>query len=246
MTAAFDARAHSYAKHAFIQRDAAAWLAEWLEPQGSTASLAAIEFGPGDGVFTRRLAGRFASLRAVEIAPRMVARGAKALPEVVWSVGDAWRPERLGRQLVDRLYSSSMLQWCPDPTGVLRRWRRQLRPGGRTLNGFYVAPTLSEWRSLGAACSPFVWRSPHDWTRTFADAGWRVLRSESQTRKYLFPTALDLLRFFHRTGAVVPQKTPAGAVRRMLRELDRRYAASSTARGVPTEWTFFRIEAARE
>ena len=243
MTPSFNSRADTYAEAAVVQRDLAAWLAQWLEPAAATGRLGALELGAGDGLFTERLAGRFDWLQAVDSAPRMVERGAFRVPGIHWLLGDAWTLEPTPSRQPDRLYSASLLQWCPDPAAVLRRWRECLRPGGRALQGFYASPTLAEWHSLSPANSPFAWREPAAWLQHFRAAGWSVLRSETETREYRFPSAIDLLRFFHRTGATAPPRLSAGQLRTMLRELDRRHPSTNGTRGVPTEWTFMRIEA---
>jgi SAM-dependent methyltransferase len=242
MNATFNAKAHSYARFAVVQRDLAAWLAEWLEPMEATGRLAALEFGAGDGLFTRRLAGRFETLTAVDVAPQMVARGARALPYVQWRVADAWSFAPLDGMVVDRLYSASLLQWGRNPEVVLRHWRTLVARGGRMLHGFYVAPTLMEWQSVARERSPIGWRHPAQWLTSFDDAGWRVLRSESETRVHHFASALALLRFFHNTGTAAPQHTPVGEMRAMLADYDRRYAGGDQADGVATSWTYFRIE----
>lgn len=244
MPASFDARADSYAEAAVVQRELASWLVEWLEPAETTRGLSAIDLGAGDGLFTQYLLGRFQGLTAVDISPRMVERGAARFPDAAWQVGDAWNWLPAGGP-ADRLYSASLLQWCPDPQAVLGRWREVAAPAARMLHGFYAAPTLDEWHSLQPNPAPVTWRTPREWLARFRAAGWRVMRSETTVRTFRFPSAIDLLRFFHRTGVADPGQLTAGQTRAILRELDRRHAAANGASGVPTEWTFMRIEVER-
>ena len=49
----FDRRASVYEEHAPVQREAAAWLAEWLP---ETIGGPVLEVGAGTGLFTRHLA----------------------------------------------------------------------------------------------------------------------------------------------------------------------------------------------
>ena len=240
MIAKFNDRSDSYARSAVVQRDLAVWLADWLEPSGPGAPLAALELGAGDGLFTRLLARRFVRLSAVDLAPRMVDRGQRLLPHVQWRVADAWC---LDGEPVDRLFSASLLQWCDDPIPVLRHWRTLVKRGGRMLHGFYVAPTLIEWQSLAETRSPVDWRSPSQWLACFREAGWHVLRSEAHVRARPFASALELLRFFHHTGALTPGRTPIGRLRGILTDYDRNFAFPKGTSGVTTTWTFFRIEA---
>lgn len=240
MMLTFDQRADSYSQAAVVQRELATWLAQWLEPSGQTGCLAALELGAGDGMFTRHLAGRFSRLAAVDQAPRMVARGRRLLPDVTWCVGNAWQ---LGGLRVDRLYSSSLLHFSGDPAAVLRHWRTVVSRGGRMLHGFYAAPTLAEWHSLGLAPPLVQWRSPSQWQEYFRESGWTVLRWQSQQRQQRFPSARALARFFQQTGVVAPRRTSVGRLRRLLGEYERRFSHPDGSSGVATTWTFCRVEA---
>lgn len=238
----FNDRADSYAQAAVVQRSLAVWLAEWLEPIEQTRRLTALELGPGNGLFTRVLAPRFDCLTAVDDAPRMVEQGRCALPEVEWEVGDAWQIERLP---ADRVYSASLLQWCDEPMPVLSRWLSLAKTGVRMLHGFYVAPTLDEWQTIAQSQSPVRWRSSEEWIACFREAGWNVLRSESRSHVHRFPSALELVRFFHRTGATTARQTSAGGLRKMISAYDNRFPAADGTPGVRSMWTFFRIEVAK-
>ena len=133
----------------------------------------------------------------------MVERGRSAVPSARWQVGDAWS---LDAAPVDRLYSASLLQWCPTPRKTLAHWRDSVKPGGRMLHGFYVAPTLWEWETLAGSSPGLKWRTADEWDAAFREAGWRVLRREVQQRSVRFDSALALLRFFHKTGAATPMR----------------------------------------
>ena len=241
MSSSFNVKADSYSRFAVVQRQLADWLAEWLEPAEQVAALTALEFGAGDGLFTRYLAPCFASTTAVDIAPRMIEQGNRVLPHVEWRVDDAWCLEN---EPVDRLFSASLLQWCEDPAKVLRHWRTLAKPNGRMLHGFYVAPTLIDWQSIANLRSPIIWRSPEQWKSYFCEAGWTILRSEAHPRVLRFDSALDLLRFFHHTGAITRRNTPIGTLRQMMATYDRDFAIAKEDRAVTSTWTFFRIEVA--
>lgn len=246
MTPRFNERADTYAESAVVQRELAAWLAQWLEPAEAVGALTALELGAGDGLFTRRLVERIGRVTAIDSASRMVERGAVLVPQARWRCADAWRlePDAIGTAPVDRLYSSSLLQWCDDPVDALYRWRPLVKPGGRMLHGFYVAPTLAEWESLSGIEPAVAWRTHEQWSELFHAAGWRVLRQEVDKRTFRFDSALALLRFFHRTGAATLRRLGAGALRRLLAEYDRRFGDGKS--GVTSTWAFCRIEASLE
>ena len=236
----FNSKAESYSRFAVVQHELAAWLSQWLEPADETRCLHALELGAGGGLFTRTLTARFEHLTAIDVAPRMVEEGQSLLPEVDWRVGDAWH---LQCEPVDRIFSSSLLQWCEEPRRVLQQWRSLARPGARMLHGTYVAPTLPEWESISEFQSPLVWHNQSQWEDYFQQAGWRVLRSEACLRIMEFGSARELLRFFHQTGAFVPRRAPIAKLRRMIVEYDQKFGLQNSRRGVSSSWTFFRIEA---
>jgi SAM-dependent methyltransferase len=243
MRAKFNDSAHTYSQYAVVQRRLAAWLAEWLEPPRHTAALSALELGAGDGIFTQLLAGRFARTTAVDLAPRMVRQGESRLPQVDWHIDDGWqyrcRP-------VDRLYSASFLHWCDDPGSVLRRWRGLVKHDGQSLHGFYTAPTLVEWQSTAGWSPPVRWRTRSHWEELFREAGWKILRSGARVHQELFSSALAVLQFFHRTGAVIPRRSSIGTLRRILAAIERMSTAVDGRPVVATTWTFLRIEAVNQ
>lgn len=274
--ARFNERATAYGCHAQVQDDMAAWLAQWLPQAAATAQPTAaqvLELGAGDGMFTRHLLPRFARVTAMDAAVAMLEQGKKNCPQAQWQLGDAWTlaPLVVEAGRYDWLVSSSLLQWCPQPEQVLLQWARCCQPGTRLLHGFYVAPTLQEWRSVFGADGSIAWRSEAAWLAAFAAAGWRVLRSEVSVRNYSFSNALELARSLHRTG-VTPSRARIGSgrFRALLRAYDARFklppVATATApatalpaatagagetgattgdTGVGATWAFFRIEAQR-
>lgn len=235
----FDERAHCYAEHAYVQREMADWLAEWLDPSVS-AHCHALEYGAGEGMFTRRAAPYFKHLTSVDVAPRMVEQGRQAAPEADWQVGDAWTGFGMDES-VDYVVSSSMMQWCPDPVEILRLWRSKLPKGARMLHGLYVEPTLKELRALqGEVSSPLTWFSAEHWRTAFKDAGWQVERFEAEDRRIVYKNALELMRSLHGVGAVRRSQMGSSSLRRLIREYDRRFAASGG--GVYANWSFCRVQ----
>jgi len=235
----FDRKAGCYDTHAHVQRDTAAWVAEWLPAAGAFGTC--LEFGAGTGNFTRHLATRFATLEASDHAPAMVAQGRRCFPMIEWSERDAWNPTDLPGAW-DFVASCSLLQWASDPTAVLSRWRRLLRPGGRQLSGIYIAPSLPEFGALLPERRPFPWRTADDWRGHFAAAGFGAIRVETRTREYIYPDARALMRQLHGTGATLTgDPLPPGRLKTLLRDYDRVHGRADG--GVPATWTFCRIEA---
>lgn len=273
-TGRFNQRADSYSRHASIQRDMAAWLAQWLPAAQSDGintfpdncpHTHALDLGAGDGTFTRYLANHFSNVTALDCAAQMLAKGRSNLPHVRWLHGEAWTLQPLCQEelyATDFITSSSLLQWCRTPQATLRQWAERTRSGTRMLHGFYIEPTLREWRTLfGTPPSP-DWLTAAQWQDAFAAAGWRVLRSEYETRYYRFSNALQLARSLHGTGAIANTgQLGSGRFRALLREYDALYAIENLPTGTPhynfadarptqagsvfASWAFFRIEAER-
>lgn len=235
---AFHRKATCYDTHAHVQRDTAAWVAEWLPGAGEFG--ACLEFGAGTGNFTRHLSGRFTTLEASDRAPGMVERGRFAFPSVRWIERDAWHPQD-GDGTWDFVASCSLLQWADEPVEILRRWRRVLRPGGRQLSGIYIAPSLPEFGALMPERRPFPWRTAEEWRASFEAAGFHAIRQETRTREYVYENARALMRQLHGTGAtVVGAPVPTGRLKTLLRDYEEAFARPG---GVVATWTFCRIEA---
>ncbi len=230
--------AGQYERHALAQKDVAEWSAQWLEqdPSGECA----VELGAGTGLFTRHLVERrFRSLHATDLSPAMVKLGALNVPEAEWSLLDAWQPSWPAQ--VDRLYSTSLLQWAGSPTDVLRRWRRLLRPDGRLLATFFIAGSLAELFSTSNSLSALTWRSVDEWLTHFGSAHWRVLRWRTWEDTQHFATAAAALRSVHRTGAVKPLRASTAQLRRLLSECQRSHQLPTG--DIPLTWKALQIEA---
>jgi SAM-dependent methyltransferase len=236
---AYENRATSYSRLAIVQRGLANWLAEWLESPCLGSWQSALEFGAGDGIFTCYAADRYASYVATDISPRMVEQGRRRLPNVNWRVADAWN---YTGPRVDRIFSSSLLQWCPPPEQTLQQWREIALPGGRMLHGIYISPTLPEWYSLSDIQSPLEWRTARQWEQLFCKTGWKVLRSECRTYVQEFASGLALIRFLRNTGATCSCSSSLSELRRRVATYERKFPAQNLVGGVTTTWTMFRIE----
>lgn len=234
----FDRRAETYEAHASVQREVAAWLAEWLPAQ---ADGPALELGAGTGIFTRYLARVADKLVATDIAPRMVAEGSAGLPSVQWVVADAAAPP-CGADHYRWIFTCSLAQWLPDPARALRAWHDAAAPGARLLAGCFVRGTLEEFQTSCPEAAPFAWRGVAGWLQLLDAAGWTVRRHEVRTFPMRHANAASMLRGIHNIGAIVPRRFGTGRLRRALREHDRQHCGPN---GLVTPFVFLRLEAER-
>ena len=233
----FDRRALQYEDHAPVQREAAAWLAEWLPDKIEGPAL---ELGAGTGLFTRHLVGRARTLIASDAAPRMVAAGITALPDAEWSVADAATPP--AARGYNWIFSCSLVQWLPDPLEAFRAWHRASAPGARLVSGWFVRGTLGEFFVTCPEASPFPWRDAAEWGRLLGQAGWQTARSEVRTFHRHHADSGAMLREIHNAGAVIPRRIGAGKLREALRRYDRDHRGEN---GVRSTFEFLRVEAVR-
>jgi malonyl-CoA O-methyltransferase len=233
----FDRCAAHYENHAPVQREAAAWLAEWLPPKLEGATL---ELGAGTGLFTRHLVGSTDQLLVSDIAPQMVQAGRQTVPQAEWAVADATTPPA-GRGY-HWLVSCSLVQWLPDPLAAFRAWHRASAPGARLLAGWFVRGTLREFLAVCPDASPFQWRDAAEWLQILRSSGWTPVRHEQRTFTRRHSDAAAMLREIHNAGAVIPRRFGIGALRQALRHYDQRHR---TENGVDSSFEFLRLEALR-
>ncbi len=213
----FDQKAPRYHEKADIQKIVADWGSEWIERD--CGDLRALELGAGTGLFTRHLALRgFREFRATDLSSSMVQEGRHRLPLVDWGELDAWRCET---DPVDRIYSSSLLQWALEPEDVLKNWRNALAAGGKVLVCLFVKGSLSEFADVDARFAAFPWRSESEWIARFEEAGFDVLRNETRSDLIAFDSPREALRSLHDIGAVEERRMSAAELRRFLRSCER-------------------------
>ncbi len=167
IAANFGRAAAGYVRHGRVQAEVGSRLLERLdglrfEPQ------TVLDLGCGPGIQAARLKRRFRGARvvAMDLAVPMLwqlrQRRGWFGPRVEAVAGDA-EALPLVPASVDLLFSSLMLQWCPNLSSVLAGFRRVLRPGGLLLISSFGPDTLRELRSAWADAD----EQPH--TGTFFD-----------------------------------------------------------------------------
>ncbi|MGK0176602.1 MAG: malonyl-CoA O-methyltransferase [Lentimonas sp.] len=233
--ASFGKKAGNYEAHAFVQSDAAAWLAEWILPLKYTRCL---ELGAGTGLLTRHLEGKFEHLECSDIEPAMVALCQSKFPAVTHRVRDAWQKQPdTGKW--DLVTASSVLQWANDPKAVMQNWRELLRPDGKIIAGFFVKPSLPEMHEVTGGKSPLIWRDVPTWKAIFESTGLQVERIEDKTTRYYYKSALDFWKSIHGTGAAVSRKISPSQMMRFFRDYESKFCDKD---GVYATWTFCRVE----
>jgi len=112
-----------------------------------------VEIGCGVGRITRVLARRAASVRALDISARMLARAREynhGLDEVEWLLGDGVSLAPIADASADACVSHVVFQHIPDPAitlGYVREIGRVLRPGGWAAFQISNAPEIHRQRS---------------------------------------------------------------------------------------------------
>lgn len=234
----FERRACAYDRHAAVQREAADWLAEWL-PQDIAGP--ALELGAGTGLFTRHLVGRTRELTATDVSLAMLAVGRARWPQARWELSDAAHPP--AGAACRWFFSSSLLQWLPQPAATLRRWSEAGAPDARLLSGWFIKGTMAGLLETCADVAPFPWRDDREWSAILGEAGWVVLRQEVRTFSLRARNSAALLRELHELGAVVPRRFPPGRLRGVLKAHDERHRGSP---GVQTPFVYLRVEAVKQ
>lgn len=235
--AAFDRKALSYDAHAYVQRDAAEWLAEWLPPEKHSGRC--LELGAGTGLFSAHLKDRFHHLEVSDASTEMLTVCGQRVPGLNQKVRDAWI-EQEDSENWDFIASSSLLQWAPEPAECLPYWKKLLKAEGRMLAGFFAAPSLTEMTEILDGGSPVAWHSSEEWVEYFITAGFKLERIEINTRRYNYESPLEFWKSIHGTGSTVSQKLAPSQMLRLFKDYENRFANQDG--GVYATWTFCRAE----
>jgi SAM-dependent methyltransferase len=121
-----------------------------------------VEIGCGIGRLTRPLAARGASMRAVDVSPRMLALAREhnpGLANVAWVLGDGRTLSPIADRSADGCFSHVVFQHLPDPAialGYVREMGRVLRPGGWAAFQVSNAPQVHRRPPLGRRARGFL------------------------------------------------------------------------------------------
>ena len=203
------------------------WLAEWIE-EGQTQQRA-LELGAGTGIFTEFLKPHCEQLTASDGDVEMVKEGKRRQSGVTWKVLDAWGALPFSPTCI---YSSSLLQWCPNFPETLKRWAPEVERGTRALHGFYLKGTLEELEESLGIPESLEWKTQEAWEQAFAQGGWKILKAESERRAYVFGSILHLLRYLRAIGSTTVRRVETARLLKATREHRHPY---------PTTWHFCRL-----
>lgn len=99
------------------------------------APAAVADLGCGTGTLSLLLAEEGYAVTGLDFSPEMLARARVKVPTARFVEGDAAEPALADPALAEAAYDVVLCRhvlWAlPEPTEVLRRWTRLLRPGGR-------------------------------------------------------------------------------------------------------------------
>ena len=158
----FERAASGYDRHAVLQREVGARLAQHLDPM-RIAPRTVIDLGCGTGEAFAELRRRFPAARVVgiDLSPNMLRQARARTPAWKRLLGAA--PAALACADAERLplaaasaglaWSNLMLQWCR-PEAVFAEVARVLEPGGVFLFSTFGPDTLKELRAAFAAVGP--------------------------------------------------------------------------------------------
>ena len=160
----------------------------------------AIDIGCGVGRFTRALAARARTVRALDVSPRMLELAREHnghLENVEWIEGDGTTLAPIPDRSADACFSHVVFQHIPDPEityGYVREMGRVLRPGGWAVFQVSNDPGVHSREHRGSRLRALLGRAPKGqddprWrgsavdldrlARAAADGGCRVQRTEN-------------------------------------------------------------------
>jgi len=217
----------SYHRHASVQADIAARLAQMLQGQGAPERFeAALEFGCGTGHLTRQLLQRFeaGSLVLNDLVPEaalvLEALGGHAPPQARFEGGPIEGVPL--QQGLDLIASASTVQWIADLPALLVRLAAQLQPGGWLALSGFGRGQFRELAALGSAAAAPSYLDAGEWDAVLPE-GMEILAIEQRPAVLEFDTALALLKHLRQTG--VNGHAQQSWSRRRLRQFEDAYRA---------------------
>lgn len=115
-----------------------------LQLVGDTTGLAVLDAGCGEGIVSRLLAGRSASVTGIDIVPRFIelARERDPTKAIIYEVHNLSRPLPQYEHAFDLIVSNMVLNDLPDYRGFIATLSQMLKPNGRivlSMNNPYSA-----------------------------------------------------------------------------------------------------------
>lgn len=235
----FDNFAHSYTQNAFIQKDLITWGAPFFDTLSLTHK-SILELGAGTGLLTKYLLEKNIShILATDKSPDMIIEGKKRVHQAQWQLLDAWNtiPHSF-----DHIFSSSLLQWAPNPLQTISNWASKLPESGSIHALFYIDQTLTELRQLISLENTLEWRTLEDWAKIFTDSGLTLHLYRVYKKIYQFPSALDLFKNLKYTGTSLKNHLCGNYLKKVIKNYNLQFPSSI---GVYSTWHFCQIIATK-
>lgn len=195
----FGKGASTYLPAALLQQQVATDLMAFLP----TSSDVLLDLGCGPGWLHPQLGLKCRQLWALDVsAPMLQQAKAQAVASRYMQADAACIP--LPDHSVDTVFSSLMLQWCPQPAAVMQELQRILKPGGRIVLATLAAGSLVEfsqsWEQVDAARHHIDFLSV---ARLQTELSHSLLQAEFSQHGYQlhYPDVFSLSRSFQQIGA---------------------------------------------
>ena len=211
-------RARNYERHAEVQRDVAARLAERILTLDLPSDARLLEIGCGTGFLGAGLIGRlsYGHYWMTDIARGMIDRARQrfeGVDGIDFAEMDGAQPTIEGP--FDLICSSLAMQWMPDLPQAVARLRARLAPGGKLVFNTLAAGSFAQWRAAYGGDMPGIRDYPTpDALKALG------LTVEVETIDHLYPSARDFLGALKAIGAGTPrpgyQPLPPAMLRRVM------------------------------
>lgn len=243
VAASFGKAAASYDQAARLQRLVGETLLGMIPPELVPHQL--LDLGCGTGYFTRILAQRFPAAKTygLDLSQGMLDYAARHSPEdIAWIGGDAEQLP-LADASLDLVFSSLVIQWCPDLLQAFREMRRVVAPGGRVLFATLAEDTLWELREAWKQVDNF--RHVNDFLpfteicHRVESAGFDRVQIRQEQRVLEYAELRELTGELKSLGAVNlnPDRPPGMTGRQRALALRRAYEGFRNSHGrLPATW----------
>lgn len=239
ISAHFGKAAQTYEQSARLQREVA-FDALRLLPQQQQGTL--LDLGCGPGWFHHNLSSFCDELLALDLSAAMLDQAKRhGIARQFIQANAAQIP--LPDQSVDTVFSSLMLQWCPDPAPVFAEIARILKPGGSFVLTTLVEESMHEfqqaWRQTGQLPPTLSFSPVADYLRA-ARASGLACHGQQKTFQLFFPDVFTLAREFKRIGAnytgLKAANIPGLAGRAYWQRFAEAYQRNLTTQGLPLSY----------
>lgn len=239
ISAHFSKAAQSYEQGARLQREVAF---DALRLLPTTANGTLLDLGCGPGWFHHNLSSYCDHLIALDLSAAMLEQAKRhAIANEFIQANAAQIP--LPDQSVDTVFSSLMLQWCPDPAPVFAEIARVLKPGGNFVLTTLVEESMHEfqqaWLQSGQIPPTLSFSPVADYLRAARASGLQC-HGQQKTFQLFFPDVFTLAREFKLVGAnytgLKPAAIPGLAGRGYWQRFAQAYQRNLTTQGLPLSY----------